>query len=175
MNAHERGPAQSTARLYLQDDHCFEAEANVVAVRDACIAFDRTCFYPGGGGQPPDQGWVQIGGGDRLGIVSVHADATDTIWHSIATAPPDQILGLPATLVLDQARRLAHARYHTVLHVLNTIARTTGLHFEGRLRRSIDEVYQDLHDGEASLVPFSISLAQRSPAIARGPHRPPRI
>jgi two-component system sensor histidine kinase EvgS len=47
--------------------------------------------------------------------------------------------------------------------VLNTIARTTGLRFEGRLRRSIDDVYKDLNDGEASLIPFSITLGQTSP------------
>ena len=122
MNAHEHGPAQTTARLYLQDDHCFEAEASVVALRDACVAFDRTCFYPGGGGQPPDQGWVRIRGVENLEVVSVHADANDTIWHSLKTPPPSDVVGLPATLMLDQPRRLAHARYHTVLHVLNTIA-----------------------------------------------------
>ena len=122
MNRHQRATAQSTTRLYLQDDDCFEAEATVIDVCDACVAFDRTCFYPGGGGQPPDQGWVQIGGGERLEIVSVHADATDTIWHSMKGLPAGNILGSPATLILDRPRRLAHARYHTVLHVLNTIA-----------------------------------------------------
>ena len=122
MNAHEDGPGQSTARLYLQDDHCFEAEANVISARDACLAFDRTCFYPGGGGQPHDQGWVRIRGGENLEIVSVHADANDTIWHSLRTTTPGDVVGSPVTLTLDQPRRLAYARYHTVLHVLNTIA-----------------------------------------------------
>ena len=122
MSAHVRGgPAPSTTRLYLQDDHCFEAQASVVAVREDCVAFDRTCFYPGGGGQPPDQGWVKIRGGATLAIVSAHADSNDTVWHSLKTVPGD-ILGLPATLLLDRPRRLALARYHTVLHVLNTIA-----------------------------------------------------
>ena len=122
MNAHEREPALRTARLYLQDDHCFEAEASVVAVQDAYIAFDRTCFYPGGGGQPPDQGWVRIRSREDLEIVSVHADANDTIWHSLKTSPPGDVLGSAVTLMLDLPRRLAYARYHTVLHVLNTIA-----------------------------------------------------
>ena len=122
MSPDERGPANGTTRLYLQDDHCFEAEANVIAMRDNCLAFDRTCFYPGGGGQPPDRGWVKLRGGATLEIVSVHTDGTDTIWHLLKAAPSGEILGSPATLLLDQPRRLAHARYHTVLHVLNTIA-----------------------------------------------------
>ena len=49
-----------TTRLYLQDDHCFEADATLVARRENELAFDQTCFYPGGGGQPPDTGVVRI-------------------------------------------------------------------------------------------------------------------
>jgi misacylated tRNA(Ala) deacylase len=36
---------RATTRLYLSDDHCFEAEARVVAVRENSLAFDQTCFY----------------------------------------------------------------------------------------------------------------------------------
>jgi misacylated tRNA(Ala) deacylase len=114
--------ARGTTRLYLQDDHCFEAEASVVAVRDNCVAFDRTCFYPGGGGQPPDQGRVLVRGGEVLEIVSVQADPDETVWHTAKSAPTSNIVGQSATLILDKQRRLALTRYHTVLHVLNTIA-----------------------------------------------------
>jgi Ser-tRNA(Ala) deacylase AlaX len=34
----------------------------------APIAFDRTCFYPGGGGPPPDTGRVEIDGADVIEI-----------------------------------------------------------------------------------------------------------
>jgi misacylated tRNA(Ala) deacylase len=49
-----------TRRLYLEDDHAFEADATVVAATTEALACDRTCFYPGGGGQPPDQGTATI-------------------------------------------------------------------------------------------------------------------
>ena len=111
-----------TTRLYLQDDHCFEADAIVVAVRENAIAVDRTCFYPGGGGQPPDQGAVQVQSGRTLEIASAYADADDVIWHTTPLPAPVNILGQPARLILDRDRRLALMRYHTVLHVLNTIA-----------------------------------------------------
>ena len=71
-----------TTRLYLDDDHCLEAEATVVAVRETSIAFDRTCFYPGGGGQPPDQGSVRLSSGALLEIDSAHADDDEIVWHS---------------------------------------------------------------------------------------------
>ena len=115
-------PVPATSRLYLDDDHCFEADARVVAVDGDRIAFDRTCFYPGGGGQPPDQGCVKLEGDDLLEIVSVNADADDIVWHVAKSTPPPDILGRSATLTLDRERRLALTRYHTVLHILNTIA-----------------------------------------------------
>ena len=114
--------APATKRLYLDDDHCFEAEATVVAVRENSIAFDHTCFYPGGGGQPPDEGSVKLQGGEILEITSAHADEDDIIWHVTKSAPPYDLAGQSAKLMLNSERRLALMRYHTVLHVLNTVA-----------------------------------------------------
>lgn len=115
-------PIPATTRLYLLDDHCFETEATVVAVRDSALAFDRTCFYPGGGGQPPDLGEIALRGGEEFEVVAVHADPDQIIWHTTEPAPPAAALGQATTLMLNRERRLALARYHTVLHVLNTIA-----------------------------------------------------
>jgi Ser-tRNA(Ala) deacylase AlaX len=127
MNTTEIGsdsqPAQTfpNKRLYLEDDHCFEAEAKVVAVRENSIAFDQTCFYPGGGGQPPDDGSVTLQSGEVLEIASVYSDPDDIIWHLSKSTPPSGIVGQPAKLILNRERRLALMRYHTVLHVLNTV------------------------------------------------------
>jgi misacylated tRNA(Ala) deacylase len=116
------GPVRATTRLYLQDDHRSEIDATVVAVRENSLAFDQTCFYPGGGGQPPDEGSVRLESGQALEITSVHADTDGIVWHLGTSPPPADILGQPATLILDRGRRLALTRYHTVLHVLNTVA-----------------------------------------------------
>jgi len=128
MNAPEIGSdsrpvqAQATKRLYLEDDHCFEAEAKVVAVQENCIAFDQTCFYPGGGGQPPDDGSVRLPSGEVLEIVSAHSDPDAIIWHLCKSTPPSGLVGQPVKMMLNRERRLALMRYHTVLHVLNTVA-----------------------------------------------------
>ncbi|MCU0597546.1 MAG: alanyl-tRNA editing protein, partial [Desulfobacterota bacterium] len=112
----------STKRLYLEDDHCFEAEAIVVALRENFVALNQTCFYPGGGGQPPDEGSVRLQGGKMLEITSAHADEDDIIWHVAKLAPSSDLVGQPVKMTLNQERRLALMRYHTVLHVLNTVA-----------------------------------------------------
>ncbi len=112
----------ATTRLYLQDDHCFELDARIVAIEESSLAFDQTCFYPGGGGQPADEGSVTLQNGEVLEIVSLHADADEIIWHVSKSPPPPNVLGQCCRLKLNKARRLALMRYHTVLHVLNTIA-----------------------------------------------------
>lgn len=113
---------QITKKLYLEDDHCFEAEARVVAVQENAIAFDQTCFYPGGGGQPPDEGSVRLQSGEVVEIVSALADADDIIWHLSKSTLPTGLVCQSAKLFLNRERRLALMRYHTVLHVLNTVA-----------------------------------------------------
>lgn len=109
-----------TRRLYWQDDHCYSAEATVVAVASGEVACDQTCFYPGGGGQPPDQGWIVSsgGGGERWAVTAGRADAEGVVWHQTGCAT---VVGSVVRLEVDEARRVALARYHTVLHVLNTI------------------------------------------------------
>jgi misacylated tRNA(Ala) deacylase len=111
-----------TTRLYLTDDHCVEAEATVVAVAADALACDRTCFYPGGGGQPPDQGSMVLAGGAVVEIVSARADPDGVVWHVGTPAPSPELVGHTVRLRVDSARRQALTRHHTVLHVLNTVA-----------------------------------------------------
>ncbi len=108
----------STRRLYHEDDYLFECDAIVAAIRDGALAFDRTCFYPGGGGQPSDSGLVTFDSGLQAEIAAASSDADGLIWHASSAATA---LGDRAHLALDAARRMAFMRYHTVLHVLNTI------------------------------------------------------
>ena len=110
-----------TVRLYLQDDHCFETEAIILAIHKKEIAFDQTCFHPGGGGQPPDSGELKLPNGEVIDIESAHADSDEVIWHECRTAVSSNLTGQSIQLLLNQERRLALMRYHTVLHVLNTV------------------------------------------------------
>jgi misacylated tRNA(Ala) deacylase len=112
----------ATTRLYLDDDHATETHATVVAVAGDAFACDRTCFYPGGGGQPSDRGAARLVRGDVLTIAAVRVDADGVVWHVAAPAPPLDLAGQGVHLVLDRERRAALARYHTALHVLNTTA-----------------------------------------------------
>jgi misacylated tRNA(Ala) deacylase len=113
---------QPTIRLYWEDDHCFETEARVVNVEENALAFDRTCFYPGGGGQPSDTGTVTLYNGTVLEIASTRAGVDQVVWHVSNGLVVPGIIGQSAKLSVNRERRVALARHHTVLHVLNTIA-----------------------------------------------------
>jgi misacylated tRNA(Ala) deacylase len=57
-----------------------------------------------------------------LDILSVHADPDEILWHVSPSSPPPNLVGQPVRLILNRERRMALMRYHTALHVLNTIA-----------------------------------------------------
>ena len=112
----------ATIRLYWEDDHCFETQASVVDLAAEAVAFDRTCFYPGGGGQPPDTGIAILASGEVLEITAARAGADDVVWHVINGPLTGVAAGQSAKLTVNRERRVALARHHTVLHILNTIA-----------------------------------------------------
>jgi hypothetical protein len=79
-----------TTRLCLQDSHCFESDARIVAVRENYVAFDQSCFFPGGGGQSADEGSVRLASGEALKIVSVQAEfrKRDDLLRTLEAKPP---------------------------------------------------------------------------------------
>ncbi|HXD11402.1 MAG TPA: alanyl-tRNA editing protein [Anaerolineales bacterium] len=110
-----------TVRLYLLNDHCFETDATLLAFRENLIACNQTCFHPGGGGQPPDEGIIQLPNGQTIEVTSIQVDSDDVLWHVCNAAPPPDCVDQPVHMSLNKIKRLALMRYHTVLHVLNTI------------------------------------------------------
>ena len=110
-----------TRRLYREEDHGLNATAVVVAVSDNKVALDQTGFYPGGGGQPCDTGTLRVCG-VSASVRAIEVDTEGVIWH-VCECPVDQgWVGQCAEASVDRERRTVLARYHTVLHVLNTIA-----------------------------------------------------
>lgn len=112
----------ATVCLYLNDDHCRQTLARVLAVEEGCVACDRTCFYPGGGGQPCDTGELRLASGTTVPVHFVRRDDSGVIWHFTASQAHPALVGDEVTLIVDGQRRSALTRYHTVLHVLNTTA-----------------------------------------------------
>jgi misacylated tRNA(Ala) deacylase len=104
-----------THRLELDDQTLREWDATVLATTDDGIVLDRSAFYPGGGGQPPDEG-VLLWGGVQTRIAGVRKG--DDVYLIAAEGDP---LPPPGTSVrggVEDARRTALMRTHSALHVL---------------------------------------------------------
>lgn len=109
-------------KFYYSDTYArgFEAEIVTVNPDGLTVALDRSGFYPGGGGQPCDLGWLTIEG-ERYDVTEVYM-ADNVIWHKLDRAIPTDFKGRGVQAQLDWERRYAHMRHHTALHVLNGVA-----------------------------------------------------
>jgi misacylated tRNA(Ala) deacylase len=83
------GDVSRTHRLELDDQTLREWDAVVLAADPDGIVLDRSAFYPGGGGQPPDHGVL--------------------LWSGVGTVVRGAV---------EDARRTALMRTHSGLHVL---------------------------------------------------------
>ena len=104
-----------THRLELDDQSLRDWDATVLAVTEDGIVLDRSAFYPGGGGQPPDEG-VLLWGGIQTRIVG--ARKGDDLYLIPADGDPVPSPGTPVRGAVEDARRTALMRTHSGLHVL---------------------------------------------------------
>jgi misacylated tRNA(Ala) deacylase len=105
-----------TELLYLSDSYLQAFEASVVAADGVMIVLDRTAFYPTGGGQPHDTGFLRQA--DRVWpVISVARRGSDVV-HTLAEGPSQLDVGSDVAGTLDWERRYRLMRSHTALHVL---------------------------------------------------------
>ena len=106
-----------TEELFLWDSYARQFRARVVRLSGREVVLDRTAFYPGGGGQPPDKGSLGIGPVRAL-VVDARREAGEII-HVLDKPIPETVVELEGEL--DWERRFAHMRYHTALHALSGV------------------------------------------------------
>jgi Ser-tRNA(Ala) deacylase AlaX len=103
-----------TELLHLNDSYLREFDASVVTHTGQSVALDRTAFYPGGGGQPSDLGWLRWLGSEAP-VLGIKAEE-ELVWHILEGAVPQE--GQKVRGGLDWERRYSIMRYHSALHVL---------------------------------------------------------
>jgi misacylated tRNA(Ala) deacylase len=104
-----------THRLELDDQTLREWDATVLHAAPDGIVLDRSAFYPGGGGQPPDEG-VLLWGGVETSIVGVRKG--DDLYLIPAESDPLPPPGTKVRGAIKDERRTALMRTHSGLHVL---------------------------------------------------------
>jgi len=118
-----------TELLFRDDAYLKTATARVVAAHDGVVTLDRTIFYPLGGGQPGDTGFIVRDNGERIAIADTRKGAEPgTVAHVLAPGATQPEAGETVGLEIDWKRRYALMRLHTALHVMScvVIAPVTG-------------------------------------------------
>jgi misacylated tRNA(Ala) deacylase len=109
----QREGVTTTELLWQTDSYARAFAATVVDVSNGDVALDRSAFYPGGGGQPPDLG--RLVADSASDVLALRRDG-DILWHGLDGAPPPR--GAAVIGEIDWERRYALMRTHTAMHIL---------------------------------------------------------
>lgn len=112
----------TTELLFRDDAYLKTATARVLTVTERGIELDRTIFYPLGGGQPGDTGFLLRDNGERIQIADTRkGEAMGSVLHVPAQGAARPEPGELLTLDIDWARRYSLMRLHTALHVMSCV------------------------------------------------------
>jgi alanyl-tRNA synthetase len=110
-----------TRLLYYEDASIREFDARILRiVKGKYMILDQTAFYPRGGGQEPDFGYIE-----GIKITDV-VKQNDIVFHKLDGSskdhfPEDKIVHG----IVDNERRLAITKNHSATHILNSAARNS--------------------------------------------------
>ena len=155
-----------TEEIFHHDAYVRRFNAQVTASGDTAVAFDRTAFFPGGGGQPCDMGTIACESGIERRIVSVRRRDGD-VWHELDGSAPAVGEAVMATLNWEHRHQLM--RTHTALHILcGVIWRDFGAHVTGgnmtplaaRMDFELESMSADFAERVEELANAEIALAR---------------
>ena len=110
-----------TEPLYRTEPYLRETHATVVAhTPEGGVVLDRSLFYPTGGGQPGDAGWLSWNGIRMEIAMALKGVGSDVVLVPAAPIPMPAI-GTQVVQTLDWNRRYRHMRVHTALHLLSVV------------------------------------------------------
>ena len=149
--------------IFYREPYRTELECRITAVDGEWIELDATLFYPEGGGQPGDCGYLHSARAPWAVIDTRKGEQPGVIRHRLASAEHDLQVGEVVQQRLDWTRRYKHMRMHTSLHLLCSLI-THGV-TGGAV--SADKGRLDFDLGESS-VPDKAELEQRLNALIQG-------
>jgi len=112
----------------IESNYIKEFSTKVTKSKKDYICLDQTAFYPLGGGQPSDTGWIEWA--DNKSEVAEVIKKGDSIKHKIKGEKPP--VGTEVFGKLNWDKRYKHMKMHTAQHILSGIifdkynARTVG-------------------------------------------------
>lgn len=113
-----------TELLFYSKPHETEFTAEIIGFYDNNVVLDRTLFYPEGGGQPSDIGFLEF---DNEKVKVLHSEKRDKIvLHRVDETDISKLKSFMGDSVkgcINWDRRIALARNHTATHLIVAAAR----------------------------------------------------
>jgi len=127
VHMEHRPELPSTYRMFYDEPEMTRFQAKVIDVIDHSLILDKTLFYPEGGGQPEDNGYITSSSGVKVKMD--HAQLVGgVVFHKVSDTSPFRV-GEKVTGEINAGRRMSHARHHTATHILlSAIKNTLGNH-----------------------------------------------
>ncbi|SIT05366.1 alanyl-tRNA editing protein [Neptunomonas antarctica] len=107
-----------TTALFNLDSYQTQATAVVTAITENHLELDQTLFYPQGGGQPGDQGWITTSSARLEVIDTIKGETPNSILHCIKGDTQQLYVGDSILMEIDWPRRYQLMRMHSCLHLL---------------------------------------------------------
>ncbi len=107
-----------TDELFRNNSYLKEHDVTITEITSDGLVFDKTIFYPEGGGQPGDEGFL-ISGENKirvLGTKYINQKLVHLVEETQDFKKNDKV-----KLELDWSRRYSHMQVHTCLHLLCSI------------------------------------------------------
>ena len=132
-----------TAPIYYKDPLQKEFQAKVLAVIDEkFVVLDQTCFYPEGGGQPGDIGFLETPTG-QVKVIDTQKIGR-VILHELEGKAP--AIGVTVRGMIEWNRRISLMRHHTGTHlVIGAARRVLGQHvWQSGAQKSVESSRVDI-------------------------------
>ena len=114
----------ATDLMFYQKPFDTQFEAHVLGTYENNVVLDQTAFYPEGGGQPSDIGYLEIRG-EKIKVL--HAEkVNNTVLHRVSEEDIEKVHPYRGQIItghIDISRRMALTRNHTATHLIVAAAR----------------------------------------------------
>ena len=168
-----------TELLFFDDCYLKEFDAEVIKSKDDRVILDQTAFYPEGGGQPTDEGWIDFEG-ESFPVMKVYKKGE--VFHQLERNPFSG--GETVKGRIDWDVRYSYMRNHTAQHVISAVVSdeyggiTTGNQIyreKARIDFSVERFTKDdlsliearFSDFVAKEIPVTISIISREEAFLK--------
>lgn len=104
--------------VYLSEPYCSVIDSRICEIKNikkkTAIAIEDNIFYPGGGGQPADTGFIKVANENHEVLEIIKMNKMVYLLSDIS----GDIAGELVRQTIDQPKRLNYMKYHSAAHVL---------------------------------------------------------